>query len=151
MSPTAPLPRTLQIGLRRAGGLSMLPAMSAHMLVVGLIGGQPSPFPAQDVLAPALWAFHPPVQVLTFGGAYTDEDAEAAKSVWEAYRAEVDGRPEDYGEEEGEAKVGFVRVTQEAIKGVQAERGGCDVYEAVAEVLVRGVKGLPEKKVSGVG
>lgn len=116
------LPHCLVVGRGRAYGLQIVSHLKTHLNVTGL--AVIFPFSA-SALAAALRTLHPPARVVTIGGAYTDEETAQARGVWEAYRQEVEERPEEYGDDEKGAITAFVRV-----KGVK--EGGA---VAVAQLI----------------
>lgn len=129
-----PLPRTLVLGAHRAGGLKLLPLLSPRLDIVG-ISGKPS---TPSHLATILRSFHPPIQLITLGGAFTDEESESAKSVWEEYRREVEAKKEEYGEENG-AVTALVRTRGEEITSIKKELG-IEGYDAVGRAILRNLE-----------
>ncbi|GAA5915147.1 hypothetical protein JCM8208_002150 [Rhodotorula glutinis] len=133
MSPM-PLPRALVLGAHRHGGLLLVPQLSSRVEVVGLSDAI-HPFDPR-ALACTLRAFHPPVQVLSLGGAFSDDDAARAREVWDEYRREVEREKGRYGEESG-AGTACVRTTGGDITAVKAASGGeVEGYEAVGRAVV---------------
>lgn len=127
-------PRALVLGAHRHGGLKLLPHLSSRLDVVGISSAIKPLSPT--ALAHMLRAFHPPIQVLTLGGALSDDDVACAKEVWAEYRREVERDREGYGGESG-APVACVRTTSADISRVKQESGGkVEGYEAVAAALV---------------
>ncbi|KAL8279591.1 hypothetical protein RQP46_007904 [Phenoliferia psychrophenolica] len=118
-----PLPPTLVVGRGRAYGLQIISHLSSHLSITGL--SVIFPF-SPSHLALALRTLHPPARVITIGGAYSDDEADQARGVWEEYRKEVEEKPEEYGEEDKGVKTCFVRV-----KGVK--EGGAAAITGEAE------------------
>lgn len=113
--------------------MKLLPLLSPQLDVVGITGDL-KPFNA-PVLATLLRSFHPPIQFLTLGGAFDDQEAASASKVWEEYRRDVESKKEEFGEESA-AATGFVRTTSADITRIKKEQG-IEGYEAVGKALLR--------------
>lgn len=134
----SPLPRALLLGAHRKGAIKMAGLLAPQMTIVGVSDALRPIDPA--VLGFLLRSFHPPIQLLSLGGAYKDDDASVAESVWREYRTEVESHAEDYGEESG-AKVGFLRTTNAGITAVKTELG-VEGYESVGRAILRNLEKL---------
>jgi hypothetical protein len=132
----SPLPRTLVLGAHRSGGLKLIPLLSPYLNIVG-ISDFIKPF-SPSSLSLLLRAFHPPIQFLTLGGAFSDEDAASARKVWEEYRRDVEAKKEEFGEENG-ARIACVRTKGEEITAVKKEEG-VEGYEAVGRAILRNLE-----------
>lgn len=130
------LPRALVIGRHRKGGITMMSRLVEQIQVVGITDAL-LPFDAK-LLATMLRTFHPPIELVSLGGAFEQEDASQARRVWEEYREEVECSPEVYGEV-GKGKTGFVWTSAAEITKV-GEELGVEGYDAVVEALVKNLR-----------